>query len=79
MIHSFINSLNIVLQKTDITAHALEALMSSKIRKIYLIGRRGPLQAAFTIKELREMLKLPGCVTRWSAEDFAGITTRNLY
>lgn len=25
------------------------------------MGRRGPLQVAFTIKELREMIKLPDC------------------
>lgn len=62
-----------MLQTTDITEHALEALMSSKIREVYLVGRRGPLQAAFTIKELREMLKLRDCQTKWNAEDFTGI------
>lgn len=47
--------------------------MTSKIRQVYLVGRRGPLQAAFTIKELREMLKLPNCYTKWSAEDFTDV------
>lgn len=47
--------------------------MQSKISKIYLVGRRGPLQAAFTIKELREMLKLPDCRTIWQQEDFDGV------
>lgn len=28
-----------------------------------MVGRRGPLQVAFTIKELREMIKLPQCKT----------------
>lgn len=36
------------------------------------MGRRGPLQAAFTIKELREMLKLPNVKTCWRLDDFAG-------
>lgn len=40
---------------------------------MYLIGRRGPLQAAFTIKELREMLKLENCCTYWSNSDFKGV------
>ncbi|KAG5886687.1 hypothetical protein JTB14_007089 [Gonioctena quinquepunctata] len=61
------------LKKTDITEHALEALSTSKIETVYLIGRRGPLQAAFTIKELRELLKLKKCTTAWRQTDFQGI------
>lgn len=61
------------LQKTDITQHALESLISSKVKAVYMIGRRGPLQAAFTIKELREMLKLQQCQTVWKHEDFVGV------
>ncbi|XP_060527055.1 NADPH:adrenodoxin oxidoreductase, mitochondrial isoform X2 [Cylas formicarius] len=61
------------LRKTDITSFALEQISRSKIKKFYLIGRRGPLQAAFTIKELREMLKLGGCSTVWRKEDFEGV------
>ncbi|KAJ6290661.1 hypothetical protein OIU78_026410 [Salix suchowensis] len=45
-----------VLAKTDIASHALEALEQSSIRKVYLVGRRGPAQAACTAKELREIL-----------------------
>lgn len=33
------------------------------MKKVTLVGRRGPLQVAFTIKELREMLKLSGVST----------------
>ncbi|KAL3277528.1 hypothetical protein HHI36_012873 [Cryptolaemus montrouzieri] len=61
------------LKKTDITQHALEALSNSNIKTVYLIGRRGPLQAAFTIKELREMLNLKNCQTEWISEDFEGV------
>lgn len=61
------------LQRTDITEHALHELRASQIQRIYLVGRRGPLQAAFTIKELREMTKLPDVRIRWRTEDFLGI------
>lgn len=61
------------LAKTDITQSALQSLAESRVEKVYLIGRRGPLQAAFTIKELREMTKLPGVNIQWRGEDFVGI------
>ncbi|PIA56338.1 hypothetical protein AQUCO_00700576v1 [Aquilegia coerulea] len=44
------------LAKTDIAEHALASLQESSIRKVYLVGRRGPVQAACTAKELREVL-----------------------
>ncbi|KAA8523135.1 hypothetical protein F0562_009558 [Nyssa sinensis] len=44
------------LATTDISSHALGALEESRIRKVYLVGRRGPVQAACTAKELREVL-----------------------
>lgn len=44
------------LAKTDIASHALDSLQKSSIRKVYLVGRRGPVQAACTAKELREVL-----------------------
>jgi ferredoxin--NADP+ reductase len=47
------------LRQTDIADYALEALSHSQVKRIYLLGRRGPLQAAFTtpeVKELGEML-----------------------
>ncbi|OIW10003.1 hypothetical protein TanjilG_32743 [Lupinus angustifolius] len=46
------------LSTTDIASHALSALEESSIRKVYLVGRRGPAQAACTAKELREILGL---------------------
>ncbi|KAM7213577.1 hypothetical protein V8F06_011021 [Rhypophila decipiens] len=48
-----------VLRKSDITAHALETLSKSTIKRVHVVGRRGPMQAAFTIKEVRELMKLP--------------------
>lgn len=44
------------LATTDIADHALAALGESSIRRVYLVGRRGPAQAACTAKELREIL-----------------------
>ncbi|GAB3671534.1 FAD-dependent oxidoreductase [Actinocorallia lasiicapitis] len=47
------------LRDTDIPEHVLNALDSSKVRRIHLIGRRGPAQAKFTTKEARELGELP--------------------
>jgi ferredoxin--NADP+ reductase len=49
------------LSSSDITAHALSALSESKIEDIYLVGRRGPVQAAFTQLEIEELGKLEAC------------------
>ncbi len=49
-----------VLRKTDMSEAALDALARSHIKRVHVVGRRGPMQAAFTIKELRELMKLPG-------------------
>jgi ferredoxin--NADP+ reductase len=43
------------LERTDIAAHALDALRESQVREVFLLGRRGPDQAAFTPSELREL------------------------
>ena len=43
------------LKHTDIAEHALNALANSRIRDIYMIGRRGPAQAKFGHVELREL------------------------
>ena len=51
------------LRTTDIAEHALDALARSKVREIHIIGRRGPLQAKFTTKELRELREIAGCAT----------------
>ncbi|KAJ6125748.1 Adrenodoxin-NADP+ reductase [Penicillium sp. IBT 18751x] len=47
------------LRSTDIADYALEALSKSRIKRVRVVGRRGPLQASFTIKEIRELLQLP--------------------
>ncbi|HBW18245.1 MAG TPA: NADP oxidoreductase [Actinobacteria bacterium] len=48
------------LRETDISQPVLEALEASKVREVHVIGRRGPAQAKFTTKELRELGELEG-------------------
>ncbi|MBI1257225.1 MAG: NADP oxidoreductase [Chloroflexi bacterium] len=54
------------LAATDIADYALEALKESKVTDIYMLGRRGPAQAAFTNPELKEFGELAEaeCVVR---------------
>ena len=47
------------LSKYDIPKSVLDILSASKVEHISIIARRGPLEAAFTIKELRELMNLP--------------------
>ncbi len=49
------------LAGTDIAAHALEVLRGSRIRRVHMVGRRGPAQAAFTPPEVKELAELPAC------------------
>ena len=46
------------LQTTDIADYALEALRASRVKEVYLLGRRGPAQAAFTNPEIKELGEL---------------------
>src|SRR2546423_1144815 len=48
------------LRPTDVGDHALDALRASRIRDVTLLGRRGPVEAAFTTPELRELGALAG-------------------
>lgn len=48
------------LARTDVASYAEAALARSGIREVYLIGRRGPVQAAFTTPEVRELGELAG-------------------
>ncbi|WP_037854666.1 FAD-dependent oxidoreductase [Streptomyces sp. NRRL S-340] len=47
------------LSPTDLPEAALAALAGSRVREIHMVGRRGPSQARFTTKELRELSSLP--------------------
>jgi ferredoxin--NADP+ reductase len=52
------------LAVTDISDRALHELHRSQVRRVHLVGRRGPVQARFTTRELRELGELPGVTVR---------------
>jgi adrenodoxin-NADP+ reductase len=47
------------LAKYDVPVPVLDVLASSRVKHVSVIGRRGPFQAAFTTKEVRELMHLP--------------------
>ena len=46
------------LNSTDISINAINELKNSNIKTITIIGRRGYIQSAFTIKEIRELTRI---------------------
>ena len=48
------------LESTDTTDPAIEAIVDSRIREILVVGRRGPVQAAWTPVEVGELGELGG-------------------
>ncbi len=48
------------LAPTDTTNAAIAAIVGSRLREIVMLGRRGPVQAAFTNPELKELGELAG-------------------
>ena len=54
---------------SDIVAHALNILATSKIDRIVILGRRGPHQIAMTPKELGELAELERACPRVDAND----------
>ena len=48
------------LSSTDTTDPAMDAIAAAGLREIVMIGRRGPVQAAFTPPELKELGELAG-------------------
>lgn len=46
------------LDQTDMPDHVLETLRSLAVTDVHVLGRRGPVQASFTTKELRELGEL---------------------
>jgi ferredoxin--NADP+ reductase len=49
-----------VLSRTDVPGHVLDVLAASAVTDVTMLGRRGPAQARFTTKELRELGELAG-------------------
>ena len=48
------------LRSTDVPDHVLAAFAASRVRDIHVVARRGPVQARFTTRELRELGDLAG-------------------
>ncbi len=63
-----------VLAKTDIADHALDSLHARGVSEVVIVGRRGPLQGAFTTLELRELGELDGVDVIVDPADLAAIT-----
>jgi len=59
------------LATTDIADYALEALRQAQVREVVMVGRRGPVQAAFTNPELKELGELAGADVAVRADEIA--------
>jgi ferredoxin--NADP+ reductase len=57
------------LYPTDIADYALEALRHSNVKEIYVLGRRGPAQAAYTNPEIKELGDMADAEVIVSRED----------
>ena len=62
------------LARTDIADHALDSLRPCGVEEVVIIGRRGPLQTAFTTLELRELADLEGVDVIVDPAQLGGIT-----
>jgi ferredoxin--NADP+ reductase len=60
------------LEQTDIATHALDALRHSQVREVFVLGRRGPEQAAFSPAELKELGAMEGADPVVDPADLAG-------
>jgi len=59
------------LVTTDIADYALDALRQARVREVVMVGRRGPVQAAFTNPELKELGELAGADVAVRADEIA--------
>jgi ferredoxin--NADP+ reductase len=48
------------LEATDMPQHVIDALRASTVNDVHVLGRRGPAQATWTTKELKELGELEG-------------------
>jgi ferredoxin--NADP+ reductase len=59
------------LERTDVADYALEAIAGSNVRTVYMLGRRGPAQAAFTNPEIKELGEMEEADIQVPAEEAA--------
>ncbi|MFC4051962.1 FAD-dependent oxidoreductase [Actinomadura syzygii] len=57
------------LRATDVPEQVIEALSQSRVKRVHMVGRRGPAQAKFTTKEARELGELPNAGIHVSPAD----------
>nr|KAF6415679.1 ferredoxin reductase [Molossus molossus] len=60
------------LEKTDITEASLGLLRQSRVKTVWIVGRRGPLQVAFTIKMPRPRKRLAELLLQTATEKPGG-------
>jgi ferredoxin--NADP+ reductase len=60
------------LAPTDTTDPAIDAIGSSTLQEIVIVGRRGPAQASWTTQELKEMGELAGADVSVDAAELEG-------
>jgi adrenodoxin-NADP+ reductase len=67
------------LKKTDISDHSLEKIKNeNQIEDVTIVARRGVLNTAFTLKELRELTKIETIHTVFDVNDFKSINVDGL-
>src|SRR5262245_10312471 len=59
------------LRETDMADYAIEALSVSRVKEVFILGRRGPVQAAFTTVEVKELGELAGADVSVLPEEMA--------
>ena len=57
------------MNETDMPEHVLKALRNSTVKRVHVVGRRGPHHATFTTKELKELGELEGVSVNIMASD----------
>ncbi len=57
------------LRTTDLPDHVLFVLAASRMRDVSIVARRGPVQAKFTTKELRELGEVSGLTVAVDSRD----------
>jgi ferredoxin--NADP+ reductase len=55
------------MAESDIAAHALQAIQKAPLKRLFMFGRRGPIEAGFTPKELGEIRDLERAVAKIDA------------
>lgn len=63
---------------SDLAPYAAKAIHAAPIKDLWMLGRRGPLEAKFTPKELGELGELENCVTVAEAGQIPDIPEENL-